>query len=66
MGIEATEEELEELRKVAVSGIQSVESDGRKVVYRSLDDQQRILDAGTGASGAAKRRRFVDFDKGYR
>lgn len=66
MGITATEEELEELRKVAVSGVQSVESDGRKVVYRSLADQQSILDSASGSAGASKRRRFVSFSKGYR
>ena len=65
MSITASEQEAEELRKVAVSGVQSVESDGRKVVYRSLDDQLRIL--GEVQAGAGKsRRRLVQFARGYK
>lgn len=65
MGIEATEEEAEELRKVAVSGVQSVESDGRKVVYRSLDDQLRILNEVKQSSTGKPRRRLAIFRSGY-
>jgi len=60
----ATQEEAEELRKIAVSGVQSVESDGRKVVYRSLDDVRRVL-AEAGSGSGPKRRRFVIFSRGY-
>jgi hypothetical protein len=60
----ATEEELEALRKVAVSGVQSVEADGRKVVYRSQADIDRVID-GQG-EGATKRRRKVEFTRGYK
>jgi hypothetical protein len=60
----ASDEEREELRKVAVSGVQSVEADGRKVVYRPLDDQLRVLDE-LGRAGKS-RRRLVSFSKGWR
>ena len=66
MTITATEEELEELRKVAVSGVQSVESDGRKVVYRSLDDQMRVIDVVTANATGKLRRRLAAFSRGYR
>jgi hypothetical protein len=62
--ITATEDEREELRKVAVSGVQSVEADGRKVVYRPLDDQLRVLSE-LGRAGRS-RRRYVAFSKGWR
>jgi hypothetical protein len=62
--ITATEDEREELRKVAVSGVQSVEADGRKVVYRPLDDQLRVLSE-LGRAGRS-RRRYVAFAKGWR
>lgn len=66
MGITATDEEAEELRKVAVSGVQSVESDGRKVVYRSLDDQLRVLgEVQASSSSATKRRRLAVFRSGW-
>lgn len=67
MAITATDEEAEELRKVAVSGVQSVESDGRKVVYRSLDDQLRVLGEvqASSSSGSARRRRFAAFRSGW-
>lgn len=67
MAITATEEEAEELRKIAVSGVQSVESDGRKVVYRSLDDQLRVLGEAqaSSSSGGAKRRRLAAFRSGW-
>lgn len=66
MPVTASDEETEELRKVAVSGVQSVEADGRKVVYRSLDDQLRILDQTAQASSSKPRRRFAAFSRGYR
>jgi hypothetical protein len=65
MGISASDLELEELRKIAVSGVQSVESDGRKIVYRSLDDQLRILDEASQAASGAPRRRLAIFSRGY-
>lgn len=65
MGVTATEEELEALRKAAVSGVQSVEADGRKVVYRSLDDQLRVIDQ-VEAGATPKRRRKVEFSRGYK
>jgi hypothetical protein len=67
VGITATDEEAEELRKVAVSGVQSVESDGRKVVYRSLDDQLRVLGEvqASSSSGTSKRRRLAVFRSGW-
>jgi hypothetical protein len=64
VGTTATQEEAEELRKIAVSGVQSVESDGRKVVYRSLDDVRRVL-ADANAGSGPKRRRFAIFSRGY-
>jgi hypothetical protein len=63
--ITATEEEAEELRKVAVSGVQSVESDGRKVVYRSLNDQLRVLDVVTSNATGKLRRRLAAFSRGH-
>lgn len=66
MGIRASDEELEELRKVAVSGVQSIESDGRKVVYRSLDDQLRVLNEAADANAGKPRRRFASHSRGYK
>lgn len=73
MPLRATDQEAEELRKVAISGVQSVEADGRKIVYRSLADQLRVLGEvqataaeGAGAGGGAGRRRRVAFCRGYR
>jgi len=63
--ITASDEEREELRKVAVSGVSSVEADGRKVVYRPLDDQLRILSEVDRAAAGKPRRRFVSFSKGW-
>lgn len=65
MPITATEKEAEELRKVAVSGVQSVESDGRKVVYRSLNDQLRILGEVAQQTGGKVRRRLAAFRSGW-
>lgn len=65
MGISASDLEREELRKVAVSGVQSVESDGRKVVYRSLDDQLRLLDEVDRDATKKPRRRLAYFSRGY-
>lgn len=65
MPITATEAEAEELRKIAVSGVQSVESDGRKVVYRALDDQLRVLDTVQAQASGKPRRRLASFSKGY-
>ncbi len=64
MGVTATNEELEELRQTIVSGAQSVEADSRKVVYRPLDDQLRILQLADEARGTPRRRR-VAFSRGY-
>ena len=61
MAVTATEEELEALRKATVSGVQSVEADGRKVVYRSLDDQLRVL----GDLKGRKRRRKAVVSSGW-
>lgn len=66
--ITATPEEAEELRKVVVSGVQTVESDDRRVTYRSLDDLLRVLGQATVETpGAASktRRRYVAFSKGW-
>lgn len=65
MGISASDLEKEELRKVAVSGVQSVESDGRKVVYRSLDDQLRVLEEVDRTANRKPRRRLAYFSRGY-
>lgn len=62
----ASDEEREELRKVAVSGVQSVEADGRKVVYRPLDDQLRVLGEIDQSASGKSRRRYVAFSKGWR
>lgn len=64
--LEASDEEREELRKVAVSGVQSVEADGRKVVYRPLDDQLRVLGEIDRAASGQPRRRYAAFSKGWR
>lgn len=65
VGIEATEEEAEELRKVVVSGVQSVESDGRKVVYRSQGDLERTLGAAQSTASGRPRRRLAVFRSGW-
>ena len=65
VGVTATEEEAEELRKIAVSGVQSVEADGRKVVYRSLDDQLRVLDEASNAASGRPRRRKATTVSGW-
>ena len=65
MAVSATDDELEELRKAAVSGIQSVEADGRKVVYRPLDDQLRILTQADPSNSPNSRRRKFTFGRGY-
>lgn len=66
MGVNATEEELEELRKTIVLGAQSVEADGRKVVYRSLDDQLRIQQLAEEQRAGRSRRRLTAFSRGYK
>jgi hypothetical protein len=63
VSLKASDDEVEELRKVAVSGVQSVEADGRKVVYRSLDDQLRVLDQAQASLGRS-RRRLAKFSRG--
>lgn len=65
MGVDASDEELEELRQAAASGIKSVEADGRRVEYRPLDEQLRVIDAVEVKNGK-KRRRFVSFSRGYK
>ena len=67
MAITATEQEAEELRKAAVSGVQSVEADGRKVVYRSLDDLKRIQGVveANATPGGTRRRRLAVFRSGW-
>lgn len=68
-----TDAELEKLREIQRSGVQSVEADGRKVVYRSQADVERALEkaegdaaAGAGASGPVRRRRFLAFSRGVK
>jgi hypothetical protein len=63
--VKASEAELEELRETIVGGVQSVEADGRKVVYRSLDDQLRVLQLADEARTGKPRRRKVAFSRGY-
>jgi hypothetical protein len=64
MAVSATEEELEELRATIVGGAQSVEADGRKVVYRSLMDLLHVRQLLSEAAGRA-RRRLTAFSRGY-
>lgn len=65
MPINASDQEAEELRKVIVSGVQSVESDGRKVVYRTLNDLQRVSDLADRAKTGKSRMRKLTFSRGY-
>ena len=66
MGATATDAELEELRACIVGGVQSVEADGRKLVYRSLDDQLRVHQLLDEARTGKPRRRLTAFSKGYK
>jgi hypothetical protein len=63
--VKATTEELELLRENIVAGLQSVEADGRKVVYRSLHDQLRVQQLVDEARTGKPRRRLTTFSKGY-
>lgn len=65
VGVNASDEELEELRKATVSGVKSVEADGRRVEYRTLAEQLQIVDQIEAQNGTKKRRRLVSFSRGY-
>lgn len=60
-----TEAQATALREAIASGVQTVEADGRRVTYRSLQDMRDVLAEHEATAAGLGRRRKVEFRSGW-